>query len=669
MALTRPTNKSTPFAASGQKNTVPNAPGSPGFASYSLGFPPVTMQSIASGGMPPQGKDFNGVLYDATSHVVWLNAGGQYLFDSALATAIGGYSIGMVLQSNDGTSSFVSAVNNNTTDFNSNPSSVGVEWIPYAGATVASNSTSFVFNTDITPSFPAKNYVQMFNTAASGTQIVTLDCTTMPNIGKIVLGLTNLDSGKFQAVGTNGVYVNFTTAVNAYLAYNVTPQGIWTNQVTYGRNSQLTALNPNVNGTRNAASLLLSNGTYILAAYSSAGTLLYAYDPTTKTLGAGVTIASLTTQHIAGLFATSSTGFVLVTLSGVVAGTVSGTTITTGTAVAIGSFANVANTQYTHIDCAPLAVGTYVVGGFNAAGTAVCAQVFTLSGTTVTMGTFTTGPAATIGGNNNGGGQAFIDTASATNALISVYTSTGTQIVAVTVSGTTPTFGALTALGNPTTVSLGGCYISNLSSTTYLVAYAATGAAFNYVLRVITVSGTTITPETAVTSTDLTVSASFAPQNFGHTQAFPFARANAIAKYGTNTFVCQGKTLTVFTVSGTTVTQGTVYNASATSGQFCQTTTGTWVFGENVTGATGTKTFTVSGTTVTAGTTISTTSALPAQYGYSATLLTNLIAVGGTWYTYPLSIAATSIHYPIGAAAGINFGNSTAGVRLLDLVA
>lgn len=135
MSITRPTNLTKVFASAGAKNTIPVASASPK-ASYTDGFPPVTMLPLPSGGVPPEGKDFNGVLYDITSHTLWVNAGGQYQFDAALSTAIGGYPIGMVLQNTAGTTSYISTVNGNTTDFNSTPSSIGTLWLPYAGADV-----------------------------------------------------------------------------------------------------------------------------------------------------------------------------------------------------------------------------------------------------------------------------------------------------------------------------------------------------------------------------------------------------------------------------------------------------------------------------------------------------------------------------------------------------
>lgn len=132
--LVRPSNIKLPFANSGVKNAVPVAAGTDNSASYDAGFPPVTMMPVAAGGRPPKGKDFNGVLYDISTHTLWVNAGGQYRFDSTLATFIGGYPIGMVLQNNAGTASYVCATANNSIDFNATPASIGVNWLPYSGA-------------------------------------------------------------------------------------------------------------------------------------------------------------------------------------------------------------------------------------------------------------------------------------------------------------------------------------------------------------------------------------------------------------------------------------------------------------------------------------------------------------------------------------------------------
>lgn len=138
--VSRPTNYAVPFASSGAKNTIPTAATGSGKASFTEGFPAVTMMPLTAGGIPPEGKDFNGILYDVTLHTIWVNAGGQYQFDATLVAAIGGYPVGMVIQSNDGLSSYVSAINNNTTDFNTTPASIGSLWLPWAGNAIVTAS-------------------------------------------------------------------------------------------------------------------------------------------------------------------------------------------------------------------------------------------------------------------------------------------------------------------------------------------------------------------------------------------------------------------------------------------------------------------------------------------------------------------------------------------------
>jgi hypothetical protein len=137
MAITRPTSLLKPFAAEGGKNAIPVdsqiGVGDSGGASYTDGFPPLTRTPIAAGGIPPKGLDMNGILYEATAHIQFLNAGGQAQFDSALVAAIGGYPVGAVLQSNDGQSAYVNVLAGNTDNFNTTPASIGVSWLPYAG--------------------------------------------------------------------------------------------------------------------------------------------------------------------------------------------------------------------------------------------------------------------------------------------------------------------------------------------------------------------------------------------------------------------------------------------------------------------------------------------------------------------------------------------------------
>ncbi|BEM27728.1 hypothetical protein SME05J_12980 [Serratia marcescens] len=122
MKLTdKPRQIAVPFASgTADKNTIPNnatqETKEKGNAAYDSGFPPLTMTAIAAGGIPPHGKDFNGLLNDITVAIRFSQAGGQYTFDSAFASAIGGYAKGATVLSADGSKIWWNTVDANTTD-------------------------------------------------------------------------------------------------------------------------------------------------------------------------------------------------------------------------------------------------------------------------------------------------------------------------------------------------------------------------------------------------------------------------------------------------------------------------------------------------------------------------------------------------------------------------
>lgn len=119
-----------PFANSGTKNAIPTNSQigvTPGAASLTDGFPPLTFTALSAGGVPPSGADFNGILNMLSAGLQWANAGGVYTYDSTFSTSIGGYPKGAMLARADGTGFWVSNVDNNTT----NPESgVSANWTP-----------------------------------------------------------------------------------------------------------------------------------------------------------------------------------------------------------------------------------------------------------------------------------------------------------------------------------------------------------------------------------------------------------------------------------------------------------------------------------------------------------------------------------------------------------
>jgi len=126
-----------PFAVTGDKTaTIPQAASGvtvPGHASWDIGFPPVTMIPVASGGIAPYGQDFNALFYNLTSAARWNQAGGFYKYDSAFATDgnVNGYPKGATLLKSDGSGLWWNSVEGNTT----NPDSGGTGWADFFSGT------------------------------------------------------------------------------------------------------------------------------------------------------------------------------------------------------------------------------------------------------------------------------------------------------------------------------------------------------------------------------------------------------------------------------------------------------------------------------------------------------------------------------------------------------
>lgn len=116
-----------PFGVNGPREEIrdKSLAGQP-FASYSDGFPPITMLMKQAGGLPPHGKDMNQILFELASGQRWSNSGAGYKFNKAFSDAVGGYPKGAQLLSNDGTKVYVSTEDDNKTDFNTSP---GADWV------------------------------------------------------------------------------------------------------------------------------------------------------------------------------------------------------------------------------------------------------------------------------------------------------------------------------------------------------------------------------------------------------------------------------------------------------------------------------------------------------------------------------------------------------------
>ena len=89
MALYSPSIITIPWAANGQKATIPNATEAAGRASWPVGFPEVNALPLAAGGIPPNYLDFQGVLYALSVHAMYGQTGAPYAWQDSLDYPVG----------------------------------------------------------------------------------------------------------------------------------------------------------------------------------------------------------------------------------------------------------------------------------------------------------------------------------------------------------------------------------------------------------------------------------------------------------------------------------------------------------------------------------------------------------------------------------------------------
>lgn len=156
-----------PFASAGSKNAIPVASQigvTPGAASLTDGFPPLTRTPIAAGGVPPSGLDMNGILFSLSDVLRWMNAGGGFPYDAAFAadSNVAGYPKGARLLRSDGLGYWLNTVDGNTV----NPESVTVGqaasagWVPDTTRGVAAVTMTNA-NVTLTPEQYGKPIVKL----------------------------------------------------------------------------------------------------------------------------------------------------------------------------------------------------------------------------------------------------------------------------------------------------------------------------------------------------------------------------------------------------------------------------------------------------------------------------------------------------------------------------
>lgn len=121
------------FGVNGLKNTIPvdssTSTDNNGVATFDKGFPAVTMQPLSAGGIPPSGKDMNGVLYSTTIQQQWQNAGMTYPFSQDFSDAVSGYPKGAIVPSSVYTGQWLNLNEANGTSPES-PTGANTGWVP-----------------------------------------------------------------------------------------------------------------------------------------------------------------------------------------------------------------------------------------------------------------------------------------------------------------------------------------------------------------------------------------------------------------------------------------------------------------------------------------------------------------------------------------------------------
>lgn len=170
-ASNAPSKVQIPFADSGPKNTIPVASQvgvTPGAASFTTGFPPLTMTPLVAGGVPPYGQDMNGILNAITAIQQWQSAGGSFKYDAAWSSANAGYPQGAYLVRADNTGFWFNTVDGNTT----NPDTGGAGWVPgynYGISAVAGLTNA---NVTLTPAQYSNPVVTLAGTLTGNVQII-----------------------------------------------------------------------------------------------------------------------------------------------------------------------------------------------------------------------------------------------------------------------------------------------------------------------------------------------------------------------------------------------------------------------------------------------------------------------------------------------------------------
>lgn len=239
MAITVP-NKFAAIWANDEGSTfltqpIPTASQPAGRASLNDGFPPVTFTNPNAGGVPPDGRDFNGILYMLTAAAQFSQAGGVYKWDSAFSTAVGGYPIGAVVAHATIVGLFwLNTTANNTT----NPDAGGAGWTSFgiANQPATTAQLQFVSTTQLTlvPKNGGQLWINGFNYSVPVSNPTVsnsgLSGTTLYYVYAGISGgnmVLDPPSTTGYTVGTNGIAVKSSDATRTLVGMVSTSSGLF----------------------------------------------------------------------------------------------------------------------------------------------------------------------------------------------------------------------------------------------------------------------------------------------------------------------------------------------------------------------------------------------------------------------------------------------------------
>lgn len=228
-----------PFADSGTKNSIPTPSQvsiTPGAASLTTGFPPITFLDPTAGGIPPFGADFNGILNLISANTRWENAGAFYPYDATFSTYIGGYPKGAILSRADGTGFWLSTADDNLLDPETDTSGA---WVPVNNNGITAITGLTNANVTLTALEYSKRIITLAGTLTGNVQII------FPAIAGLEWTVINNTTGAFTVTCK-------TSAGTGIISYPGVFQGIYSD----GTNIQLAGSPPA--GTPTGSSLNLS---------------------------------------------------------------------------------------------------------------------------------------------------------------------------------------------------------------------------------------------------------------------------------------------------------------------------------------------------------------------------------------------------------------------------